>query len=59
MKQILIIIFTYFFLQDLYAQADSVFLSIDSKLIREVQIITPNDQNGTRENSPTSKLVIG
>ncbi len=50
MKQILIIIFTYFFLQDLYAQADSVFLSIDSKLIREVQIITPNDQSGTREN---------
>lgn len=50
MKQILIFIFTCFFGQVSFAQSDSVYLSIDSKLISEIQIITPYGENGTREN---------
>lgn len=47
MKQILIIIFSCFLGQVSFAQSDSVYLSIDSKLIPEIQIIT---ENGIREN---------
>lgn len=36
--------------QSSFAQADSVFLSVNSKLISEIQIITPNGENGIREN---------
>src|SRR5690606_24187842 len=50
MKQILILIFSCFLGQVSYAQSDSVYLSIDSKLIPEIQIITPYGENGTREN---------
>ncbi|MFW5851150.1 MAG: hypothetical protein ACOCWB_02890 [Bacteroidota bacterium] len=50
MKQILIIILSCFFGQASIAQSDSVYLSIDSKLISEIQIITPYGQNGSREN---------
>lgn len=50
MKQILIIIFSYLLGQVSFAQSDSVYLSIDSKLISEIQIIIPNGENGTREN---------
>lgn len=49
-KQILIIIFSCFFGQVSFAQADSVYLSIDSKLISEIEIITPKGENGIREN---------
>lgn len=47
MKQILIIIFNCILGQVSFAQSDSVYLSIDSKLISEIQIIT---ENGIREN---------
>ncbi len=50
MKQILIIIISCCFGQVSFAQSDSVYLSIDSKLISEIQIITPYGENGTREN---------
>jgi hypothetical protein len=50
MKQILIIIFSCFFGQVSFAQSDSVYLSIDSKLISEIEIITPQGENGIREN---------
>ena len=50
MKPILIIIFSCFFGQVSFAQSDSVYLSIDFKLISEIQIITPYGENGTREN---------
>ena len=50
MKQILIIIFSCFLGQVSFAQSDSVYLSIDSKLISEIEIITPQGENGIREN---------
>jgi hypothetical protein len=50
MRQILLIIFSFFLGQSSFAQSDSVFLSIDSKLISEIQIITPNGVSGIREN---------
>ena len=50
MKQILLIIFSCFLGQASFTQSDSVYLSIDSKLISEIQIITPNGENGIREN---------
>ena len=50
MKQILIIIFSCFLGQVSFAQSDSVYLSIDSKLISEIQIIIPQGENGIREN---------
>ena len=50
MRQILVIIFSFFLGQSSFAQSDSVFLSIDSKLISEIQIITPNGVSGIREN---------
>jgi len=49
-KQILIIIFSCFFGQVSFAQTDSVYISIDSKLISEIEIITPKGENGIREN---------
>lgn len=50
MRQILLITFSFFLGQTSFAQTDSVFLSIDSKLISEIQIITPNGESGIREN---------
>lgn len=50
MKQILIIIFSCFLGQVSFAQSDSVYLSIDSKLISEIQIITETGEKGIREN---------
>jgi hypothetical protein len=50
MKQILLIIISCLLGQISFAQSDSVYLSIDSKLISEIQIITPYNENGTREN---------
>lgn len=50
MKHILIIIFSCFLGQVSFAQSDSVYLSIDSKLNSEIEIITPQGENGIREN---------
>lgn len=50
MKQILITIFSCLIGQISFGQSDSVFLSIGSKLISEIQIISPNGENGIREN---------
>src|SRR5690554_93050 len=50
MRQILLIILIFFLGQTSFAQTDFVFLSIDSKLISEIQIITPNGESGIREN---------
>lgn len=50
MKQILLIIISCLLGQISFAQSDSVYLSIDSKFISEIQIITPNGENGIREN---------
>lgn len=50
MKQIPLIIISILIGQSLFAQTDSVFLSINSKLIPEIQIITSHGENGTREN---------
>jgi hypothetical protein len=50
MKQILITLFSCFLGQTSHAQSDSVYLSIESKLISEIQIITPYGENGIREN---------
>jgi hypothetical protein len=50
MRQIQIIIFSCFLSQLGIAQSDSVYLSIESKLISEIQIITPNGEYGIREN---------
>jgi hypothetical protein len=50
MRQISLFIFSFLLGQSSFAQTDSVFLSIDSKLISEIQIITPNGENGVQEN---------
>lgn len=50
MKQILLIILSCFLGQVSFAQSESVYLSIDSKLISEIQIIFPQGENGIREN---------
>lgn len=49
MKQILLIIISGLLGQISFAQSDSVYLLIDSKLISEIQIISPQNENGTRE----------
>jgi len=43
-------IYSFFLGQVSFGQTDSVYLSIDSKLISEIQIITANGENGIREN---------
>ncbi len=50
MNQILLIVFSFFLGKFSFAQTDSVFVSINSKLISKIQIITPHGENGTREN---------
>ncbi len=50
MKQVLIILFSLFIGQVSYGQSDSVYLSIDGKLVSEIQIITPINEKGIREN---------
>ena len=50
MKQILFIIFGCLLGQVSLAQTDSVFLSINSRLVSEIQIIIPHGENATREN---------
>lgn len=50
MKQILIITFSCFLGQVSFAQTDSVYLSISSKLISDIQIITEKSEYGIREN---------
>lgn len=50
MKQIIIPLFSCLIGLFSFGQSDSVYLSIDSRLIAEIQIIVPNDDNGIREN---------
>ena len=50
MKPILLIILSCLLGQVSFAQSDSVYMAISSKLFSEIQIITPHGENGTREN---------